>query len=165
VKAAAFALAASVLLLAVPTAPIGSIGGTTYTYRGTRWGLAAATLTLTRSQVASGHVAVWLGASANTSPVSAWIQAGIVVVQGGSPALYLEYGPQGDLTYTPLGPTSYGAATRVSISDAAGTWTITVDGRVVGRYFLRSGLAVATGESWHDAALNSYSFSIAPLGA
>jgi hypothetical protein len=101
-------------------------GSPAYSYAGTQQGARAALACLDSARVESGHVAVWVGASAPDA--TSWIQVGLMS-DGGEPHAYAETAATG---FRDLGRVRFGRCLELGVMQTAGgTWRVTLGGRLV----------------------------------
>jgi hypothetical protein len=148
-----------------------------YSYAGHQTGARGhgvrATLTLTRAEVAAGHVASWVGLGGRGQGAhggDAWIQAGIATVPGMGSLVYAEITREGRAPqFVPLvRSVAPGQSHRIAVLEMAARrswWRVWVDGRPVTKPVLIRGSSgrwhpVATAESWNggQAACNGFSY-------
>jgi hypothetical protein len=177
------ALAGAVLVGAYGTASAGprgtctAIGKSGYAYAGHQAGRPGhgvrATITVTRAEVAAGHVASWVGVGGpgqGATGGNAWIQVGVATVPAMGTMLYAEITREGHAPrFVQLeGDVAYGLSHRVAVLEIAGRpgwWRVWVDGEpATGAVHIRGSSGrwspVATAESWNggQAACNRFSY-------
>lgn len=123
-----------------------------YTYADTRFGVHKAVACLYSADARGGHVALWIGAS--TPDAKAWIQVG-VMSNGGPPHAYAETGSGG---YHDLGRVRFGTCLHLGvIRTAAGSWDVSLNGRVVQPTDVRlrrDAVTIATSETYGSGRMD-----------
>jgi hypothetical protein len=138
-------------------------------------GLAATLSPVQQLEVASGHVAAWVGvggAGQGAGGVDEWLQIGISAFPGGGSEIYYEVTLPGKATkYTKVVSLASTAARRVAVSETApNVWQASLDGRAVSPAFTLPGSdgrwrPMVTTESYDGGttACNAYSFRIGDI--
>jgi len=175
---AAFLGESSSATASASSACVSDADGNGYTYAGHQANVAGhgvrATITPTRAlDVASGHVAGWVGVGGpgqGANGEDAWIQVGIASVLGTAPYLYAEVvrdGRQPQLILLDEGLLT-GVSRRVAVLEMSaqpGSWRVWVDGRPMTKPMHIRGSSgrwapIATAESWNggESACNKFAF-------
>ncbi|MES1248210.1 MAG: hypothetical protein ABUS54_11120 [Actinomycetota bacterium] len=135
-------------------------------------GLSATLSTLRRLDVASGHVAAWVGvggAAQGANGADEWLQIGISAFPGGRTEIYYEVTlPNRKTRYTTVRRLSAGGSHRVAVTETApNVWQASLDGRAVSRAFTLPGSdgrwrPTVTTESYDGGytACNAYRFRL-----